>query len=72
MQVLAFPCSQFLEQEVKDDAAALLVQSPMGASSGHGFTDRGVQQMEDMLRVHKLALECRIKERIPVESCLMS
>ena len=56
----------------KVDIITVLEQSPVGDSSGNRFAERAVQQLEEVLRVHKLALETRLKRQMPVESCIMS
>jgi len=48
------------------DAETILEESPVGDSKGNGFAERAVQQVEEMLRVHKLALETRVGQRVSV------
>ncbi len=48
------------------DAETMLEESPVGDSAANGFIERGVQQVEEVLRVHKLRFEARIGERISV------
>ena len=57
-----------LMKEVAEErnADTVLEESPVGDSKGNGFIERGVQQVEEILRVHKLRLEARIGERISV------
>ena len=39
----------------------------MGDSKGNVFAERAVQQVEEMVRVHKLALENAVGKRIPID-----
>ena len=64
--------AQLHDAEVKEDTITVLEESPVGDSAGNGFAERAVQQVEDIVRVHKLALECKVKERLSVDSCPMS
>ncbi len=50
----------------------VLEQAPFGDSSGNVLAERAVQQIQEVIRVHKLALETRVGIRIPIHSCVMS
>ena len=45
--------------------------SAVGESASNGRAERTVQSVEDLLRVHKIALEARLGKRIPAEHAVM-
>lgn len=59
----------FLEEVAKLRGAAgtVLEHSPVGESQANGRAERAVRTFEEILRVHKLALEGRIGENISVQ-----
>ena len=44
----------------------MIEASPVGDSKSNGVAERAVQSMEKLTRVHKLAIETRIKEKLSV------
>ena len=41
-------------------------EAPKGDSKGNGSVGRAVQQFEEMMRVHKLALDNALGQRVPI------
>ena len=52
--------------KVRTSARSVPETAPQGDSQGNGLAERAVQSMEEMLRVHKLALETRVGVRLPI------
>jgi len=50
----------------------ILENSPVGDSKANGMIERGIQSVEKILRVHKLALESRIGTKLPVKHALFT
>ena len=48
-------------------AVTVLEKSPKGDSQSNGLAERSVRGLEEMLRVHKLDLEEKLKERIQMD-----
>ena len=57
------------DRETAEDQVTVLEESPVGDSKGNGFAERAVQQLEEILRVHKLALETTLQGEIEVDHC---
>ena len=47
-------------------ARTVVESSPSGDSKSNGFAERAVQSIEELVRVHKLALERRLGQRLKV------
>ena len=52
--------------ERRGDKKTIIEEAPKGDSKGNGFAERAVQQLEEIVRVHKLALENRVGQKIPI------
>jgi hypothetical protein len=52
--------------KLRGEARTLEELGPVGDSRGNGVAERGVQAVEEMMRVHKLALERRLGSKVPV------
>ena len=52
---------------LRGNQRTVLEHSPVADSSGNGLVERAIQSVEKLLRVHKLALESKIKEKLPVK-----
>ena len=57
--------------KLRGEGRTHLEQSPVGDSRANGVAERAVQTIEKLLRVHKLALEDRLGEPIPVQHQLV-
>ena len=57
--------------KARGSTRTVLEQSPVGDSQANGTAERAVQSIEKMLRVHKLAFESRIGERLPIRHPLI-
>ena len=53
--------------KVRGSKRTFLEQSPVADSQANGVAERAVQAVEKMLRVHKLALESKLGEKVPVK-----
>jgi hypothetical protein len=56
---------------LRPESRSVTSHSGVGDSKGNGLAERAVQQVEEMVRVHKLAVEARIKEKLPVNHPMM-
>jgi hypothetical protein len=56
---------------LRPESRSVTSHSGVGDSKGNGLAERAVQQVEEMVRVHKLAVETRIKEKLPVNHPMM-
>ena len=61
--------SSFFERvaEKRGELKTIPEEAPKGDSKGNGFAERAVQQFEEIMRVHKLALDNLVGRRIPIE-----
>ncbi len=50
---------------MRPSSRACTTHSGVGDSKGNGLAERAVQSIEEMVRVHKLVVEARIKEKLP-------
>ena len=50
----------------------MIEASPVGDSKSNGVAERAVQSMEKLIRVHKLAIETRIKETLSIRHPLFA
>ncbi len=50
---------------LRPESRSCLSHSGVGDSKGNGLAERAVQSVEEMIRVHKLAVETRIKAKLP-------
>ena len=69
------PAIQDLLNEVaraRNPARTIIEPTPQGDSSANGVAERAVQSLEEMVRVHKLALETRIGCRLEVSQSIFS
>jgi hypothetical protein len=57
---------------LRPESRSCCTHSGVGDSKGNGFAERAVQSIEEMVRVHKLALESRIKTKLPCTHEIMS
>ncbi len=57
---------------MRPSSRACTTHSGVGDSKGNGMAERAVQSIEEMVRVHKLAVEARIKERLPCTHPMMA
>jgi hypothetical protein len=55
----------------RPDSRAVTSHSDVGDSKGNGLAERAVQQVEGMIRAHKLAVESRMKAMLPVNHPLL-
>ena len=53
-------------------ARTTVCHSAVGDSAGNGIAERAVQSVEEMVRVHKLALEGRLQQRLPVRHAVFA
>ena len=58
--------------EHRAPAHTVVEHSPAYDSRANGFVERSVRSLEEMIRTHKLALESRVKAKIPVEHKIMA
>ena len=57
---------------VRPSSRSCLTHSGVGDSKGNGLAERAVQTLEEMIRVHKLSFESRIKTRLACGHPLIS
>ena len=57
---------------LRPESRSCITHSGVGDSKGNGFAERAVQSVEEMVRVQKLAVESRIKAKLPCVHPLMS
>ncbi len=68
------PALQDLLGEVarlRGDLPTVIEGSPVGDSKANGYAERAVKSIEEMVRTHKLALEKRVGEPIPITHKVM-
>ena len=57
-----------LERGDEPDCRTVVEESPVGSSGSNGVIERAVQTIEGQVRVLKLALENRVKAKVPADS----
>ena len=57
---------------LRPSSGSVLTNSGVGDSKGNGLAERAVQSVEEMIRVHKLAFESRLKRTLPCIHPVMS
>ena len=57
---------------LRPESRTVVTHSSVGDSKGNGLAERAVQQVEEMIRVHKLAVETRIKAKLACVHPLMA
>ncbi len=57
---------------LRPESRSCLSHSGVGDSKGNGLAERAVQSVEEMIRVHKLAVETRIKAKLPCVHPMMA
>ena len=57
---------------LRPESRSCVTHSGVGDSKGNGLAERAVQSVEEMIRVHKLALESRLKCKVPCVHLIMS
>ena len=50
---------------LRPSSRSCLTHSGVGDSKGNGLAERAVQPLEEMIRVHKLSFESRLKTKVP-------
>ena len=57
---------------LRPSSRSVLTNSGVGDSKGNGLAERAAQSVEEMIRVHKLAFESRLKRTLPCVHPVMS
>ena len=57
---------------LRPSSRSCLTHSGVGDSEGNGLAERAVQSLEEMIRVHKLSFESRLKTKLPCAHPLMA
>ena len=52
--------------QARGEVRTVLEASPPGESQANGHAERAIRSVEEIVRVHKLALEARVGEKLPV------